>query len=75
MSIFKDIPTNGFFITFDEPYMKTTMGDGWDGEPNAFNFLMGQPVELDPHWEVTSVTYQEIVKRFFGVILSRVCDG
>ncbi len=75
MSKFGDIATNGFFITFNEPYMKTTTGDGFDGKPNAFNFIMGEPVPLDPDWEVKSVTYRQIVKQFFPVIMTRVIDG
>ncbi len=72
---FKDIPVNKFFIAFGEPYMKTTNGSGFNDKPNAFNFLMGEPVEFDPAWEVAKVTYGYIVKQFFPAIMTRVTDG
>jgi len=71
MSMFGDIAVNGFFLFQGEPNMKLNALDGFSNEPNAFNFLMGQPVCLDPHWEVTSVTYTTIVRRHFAEILSR----
>lgn len=67
---FKDIEVGKFFIFLKEPFMRTTDGDGWSGD-NAFNFLIGQPVAVDPYWDVVKTTYRQIVKRFFHKIIER----
>ena len=68
---FKEVKVGKFFIAFDEPYVRTTDGDGWDHVDNAFNFVMGAPVCFDPNWDVDRVTYKTIVTRYFPDIIQK----
>lgn len=71
MICFKDIRPGQFFLFHGEPCVRTTGGDGWDEEYNAFNMLGGMLVCLDGDWDVVKISYAKIVRRFFPEILNR----
>ncbi len=68
---FKTIRPGGFFLFHGEPCVRTTGGDGWNENHNAFNMLMGELVCLDNDWDVKKMSYANIVRRFFPEILKR----
>ena len=72
MIAFKNIEVGKCFLFQNEPNLKTTDSDGWDGVNNAFSFLMGISVCLDPEWEVKPITYMMLMRQFAKTILKRV---